>query len=143
MSRLDEVKSRINRNGDINDPDVPRPLLTLEEFFEGNDDFGSIGYNFYPDQPAPSEFYVLFKRIREKPEVANVLVEVSQHEIPDEWPSSDTIWIVTSAASDEILEWLGERFRPDDELWDGWTEHLTRETVEVPDGHRPVGVWWD
>jgi hypothetical protein len=56
---------RVNRDGDINDFSVARPLVGLEEFFEGNDDYGSIGYNFYPDQPAPSEFYALFKGIRD------------------------------------------------------------------------------
>ena len=50
MTKLDNLKTRINRNGDINDPAVPRPLVTLEEFFEGNDDYGSIGYNFFPNQ---------------------------------------------------------------------------------------------
>src|SRR5689334_4622956 len=85
---------RINCNGDINSPATPRPLVTLEEFFEGNNDPGSIGYNFYPDQPRPGEFYELFKQIRDHPEVSNVLVEVSQHEAPEEWPSTDTVWII-------------------------------------------------
>jgi hypothetical protein len=96
MPGLESLKLRINRNGDVNDLNVPRPIVTLEEFFEGNEDFGSIGYNFYPDQPAPPEFYELFQRIRERPDVANVLVEVSMQEMPDEWPSTDTVWILTS-----------------------------------------------
>ena len=142
MGALETLKARINRNGDVNDPDVPRPIVTLEEFFDGNDDYGSIGYNFYPDQPAPSEFYDLFKRIRGRPDVADVLVEVSQQEMPDEWPSTDTVWILTSAPLEEVASWLGERFQAD-EIWDGWTDHLVREPVDVPLHCRPVGVWWD
>jgi hypothetical protein len=142
MAALEILKARINRNGDINDPAVPRPIVTLEEFFEGNDDYGSIGYNFYPDQPAPSEFYDLFQRIRERRDVADVLVEVSQHEMPDEWPSTDTVWILTSASLEDLASWLGERFQADD-LWDGWTDHLIREPVDVPSNCRAVGVWWD
>ena len=142
MTALEKLKARINRNGDVNDPDVPRPIVTLEEFFEGNSEYGSIGYNFYPDQPAPSEFYEVFKQIRERPDVADVLVEVSQQEMRDEWPSTDTVWILTSASLQEVALWLGERFQAD-ELWDGWTDHLVREPVDVPLSYRPVGVWWD
>ena len=142
MSHLDNIRARINRNGDVNDPNVPRPIVTLEEFFEGNDDYGSIGYNFYPDQPAPQEFYAMFRQIRDKPEVADVLVEVSQHEMSSEWPSTDTVWVLTSASPDDVASWLGERFRAD-ELWDGWTDPLKREPVDVPAGYRPIGIWWD
>src|SRR5688500_8873122 len=116
MATLETLNARINRNGDVNDPAVPRPIVTLEEFFEGNDDYGSIGYNFYPEQPAPSEFYDLFKRIRERPNVADVLVEVTQQEMPNDWPSTDTVWILTAASLKEVASWLGERFQAD-ELW--------------------------
>jgi hypothetical protein len=142
MTALDILRARINRGGDFNDPVVPRPLVTLAEFFEGNGDHGSIGYNFYPDQPSPAEFYALFSGIALRPDVAKVLVEVSQQEMPDEWPSADTVWIFTSASLEEVTQWLGERFFPD-ELWDGWTDHIKREIVDVPVGTRPVGVWWD
>jgi hypothetical protein len=36
MSSAAHLKVRVNRNGPINDLRVPRPLLTLEEVFEGN-----------------------------------------------------------------------------------------------------------
>jgi hypothetical protein len=49
MTPLETLARRINRDGDINDRETPRPLLTLEEFLKGNSDYGSIGYNFYPD----------------------------------------------------------------------------------------------
>src|SRR5438128_350946 len=84
MTPLETLVRRINRNGNINDAQTPRPLLSLEEFFEGNDDYSSIGCNLYPDQPAPSEFYSIFRSIRERPDVADVLVEVNQHEVPEE-----------------------------------------------------------
>ncbi len=43
---LERLMKRINRNGNIKDRTTPRPLLTLEEFFIGNNDHASIGYNF-------------------------------------------------------------------------------------------------
>jgi hypothetical protein len=141
MTPLEKLTRRINRNGDINDPESPRPLLTLEEFFDANDDYSSIGYNLSPDQPAPAEFYALFRSIRERTNVADVLVEVSQHEDPAQWPSTDTVWIVTTASVEDVRGWLGERFRPD-EVWEGWTDR-PREEYAMPAHVRPVGLWWD
>jgi hypothetical protein len=142
MTPLERLKRRICEAGDINKPETARPLVSLEEFFEGNDDYGSIGYNFYPDQPSPSEFYELFKQIRSRPEVANVLVEVCQHEMSDEWPSTDTVWIITSASIDTLVTWLGERFRAD-EIFDGWTDHVRREAYQIEPGMKAIGIWWD
>lgn len=41
MTPLERVTRRVSANGDVNDLATPRPLLTLEEFFEGNDASGS------------------------------------------------------------------------------------------------------
>lgn len=133
---------RINRDGYINDFSVPRPLVTLEEFFEGNNDYGSIGYNFYPDQPAPSEFYELFKGIRERAEVADVRVEVKDFEDAERWPSTDTVWVITGESVEEVKGWLGERFAADDIIV-GFSEEYAIEKYDVPDGMEAIGVWWD
>jgi len=136
--------ARISRNGDINDAKVPRPLVTLEEFFEGNSDYGSIGYNFYPDQPAPADFYHLFKAIRDKPEVADVRVQVMDLEDPEGWPATNTVWIITSASVNDVKKWLGRRFRADDILI-GFSKviYYKIERYEVPKGMQAIGVWWD
>jgi hypothetical protein len=145
---------RINRNGDINDPATPRPLLMLEEFFDGNYDYGSIGCNFHQDQPATAEFYELFRQIRDRPDVETVLVQVSQHDSPVEWPFTDTVWIITSAAPATVSDWPGKRFAAD-ELVTGWDEMAicwpegeeaevqALEPYTVPAGMRPIGVFWD
>ena len=135
--------TRINRNGDINDSNVPRPLVTLEEFFKGNNDYGSIGYNFYPDQPDPADFFRLFKTIRNKSEVVDVLVEVKDIEDPEGWPSADTIWIITSASVDDVGKWLGQRFRADDILIGFSNVSYKIENYKVPGGMEALGVWWD
>jgi len=146
MSPREELLQRI---GNINDFDRPRPLVTLEEFFEGNDDWGSIGCNL-PDQPSPTEFYRLFASIRKRPDVADVRVQVQEMEDPEGWPSTDTIWIITRATPSEIREWLGERIAPDD-LVVGFPKPLSQpglvgyevEAYEVPEGMKAYGVWWD
>jgi hypothetical protein len=133
---------RISRNGDVNDPTTPRPLVTLEEFFDGNDDMGSIGYNFGARQPAPSEFYSFFKRIRARRDVADVRVEISQHDDPEAWPVTDTIWIVTSASDSDVSAWLGDRFAADD-LLNGLPPDRKFDALSIPAKMRAVGVWWD
>ncbi len=134
--------SRINIHGDINDPTTPRPLVTLEEFFQGNEDYGSIGYNFYPDQPAPSEFYDLFLKIRSRADVADVKVQVNDQVEPTDWPSTDTIWIITSASPSEVRSWLGNRFRPDEVLV-GFPTDGSLEPYDVPADMQAIGIWWD
>ena len=129
------------RIGEVNDFERPRPLVTLEEFFEGNRDFASIGYNFYPDQPSPADFFELFRGIRSKPTVAAVLVQVQDLEDPEGWPSTDTIWVITSSTSADITSWFGERFRPD-EILVGFPDSGV-EPFDVPAGHQAFGVWYD
>ncbi len=142
MTPLDLLVARINRGGRINDPTTPRPLVTLEEFFEGNSDYSSIGYNFHIDQPLPAEFYELFKQIRARSEVGNVRIQVSQHEDPEGWPSTDTVWIITRASPEDVADWLGERFRAD-ELIVGWPDAWPVETYSIPPGMQAIGAWWD
>lgn len=140
MTPHQRIVERINWHGDINRPATPRPVLSLEEFFEGNDDPGSIGYNLNPPV-GPQHFYQLLKGIRDRPDVADVLVEVTQHEAPAEWPSSDTIWVITSAAPDEVQEWMGDCYG--DDVYDGWVSDRTREPYQIPPSMRAVGIWWD
>jgi hypothetical protein len=138
LEARDKLLARI---GDINDFSRPRPLVTLAEFFEGNSDPGSIGYNL-PDPPPPQEFYRLLTAIAARPEVRDVRIEVKDLEDPDGWPSTDTIWIFTSAGLDTVRAWFPERLAPDE--WDV-VDRLdpSVEAYEVPTGSRAVSAWYD
>ena len=130
------------RIGDINDFSRPRPLVTLEEFFEGNDDPGSIGYNL-ADPPEPREFYELLRQLRDREDVRDVRIEVMDLEDPQDWPLTDTIWIITSAPPDTVRSWFPKRLAPS-EMLDGFAESLREtEAYEVPPGLRAVGAWYD
>jgi hypothetical protein len=116
--------------------------VTLEEFFDGNTDPGSIGYNL-PDPPKPKEFYDLLKRFLDRPEVSDVRIAVMDHEDLERWPSTDTIWIITSASPDQVRSWFPARLAPD-ETWDGFDKAAAKfEPYEVPKGMRAVGAWYD
>jgi hypothetical protein len=139
MNPRDRLLARI---GDINDFSRPRPLVTLEEFFDGNDDPASIGYNL-PDPPEPREFYKLLVQIRKRPDVGDVRIEVKDLEDPDGWPSTDTIWVITSALPQEVRSWFPERLAPD-EVVDGFAGSASSlETYSIPKGMRAVGIWYD
>lgn len=131
------------RIGDINDFDLPRPMVTVPEFFEGNDDPGSIGYNL-PDHPEPAEFHKLLTGMAAMPEVLDIRIEVKDLEDPDGWPATDSIWIVTTAPLDTVRTWFPEHLAPDE-----WVDHATIgveeavEPVPVPPGAHAVCAWYD
>ena len=62
MSPLERIRERVGRHGDVNDPETRRPLLTLEEFFEGNDSWGSIWCNLEAT-PGPAEIFEILAAI--------------------------------------------------------------------------------
>jgi hypothetical protein len=149
-ARYDAILKRIGKLAVY--PDVPpipykeyaeiqNPMLTLEEFFEGNDDGGSIWCNLQ-EAPEPDEVYTMLKAIRSRPEVDAVYIMVTQHDGPGSWPFSDTVWVVTSTDPDAVVEWLPEGFRPDD-CWEGVPDHFNVEAVPVPEGKKLVALWYD
>jgi hypothetical protein len=142
MTPLERVTERALRNGNPESRAVPTPLLTLEEFFEGNDSVGSIGCNLDP-MPEPGELYKILLTIRARPEVSDVRVQITCVDAPgEEWPFSDTLWIITSADAEAVEKWLPGRVAPN-EVWTGWLEGTAYEQVAVPDGHAPVAIWYD
>jgi hypothetical protein len=141
MTPHQRIADRVNRNGDVNDPATIRPLLTLSEFFEGNDDFGSIGCNLSPP-PGPAKFYEVLKAISARSDVADVRVQISMFDDPEMWPFSDTVWIITNAAPQTVAEWFDAAIRPDN-CSAGWTDGVSFEPVPVPEGMQAVACWWD
>jgi hypothetical protein len=129
------------RIGNINDFTRPRPLVTLREFFEGNDDPSSIGYNL-PDKPLPQDFYELLSAIAARPEVADVRIQVQDLEDPDGWPSTDTIWIFTSAGVDAVRTWFPDHMAPDELSVSGALD-ASIEAYDIPAGTRAIAAWYD
>lgn len=138
---LDARGRLLARIGNINDFTRPRPLVTLHEFFEGNDDPGSIGYNL-PSGPLPGDFYDLLSAIAARQEVADVRIEVKDLEDPDGWPSTDTIWIFTAAGVDTVRAWFPDDLAPD-ELTPSDALDDSIEAYEVPAGTRAIAAWYD
>jgi len=141
MEALQRITERVSRNGPPDDVDTPRPLLTIDEFFDGNASTGSIGCNLWPNTPSPGAFYDLFKRILARVDVKDIRVQVTTFDDP-EWPFSDTVYIMTTASPEEVAAWFDAGFAPD-EVFEGFNPDETYEEYVVPDGVRPIGCWWD
>ncbi len=97
------------------------PLLTLDEFFDGNDDEGSIGCNLI-DHPGIATFYQTLRQIEARADVQYVRVAISdlnEYETPElteemaTWPFSDTLFIATSAPAATIRRLL-QPLQPDE-----------------------------
>jgi hypothetical protein len=80
--------------------------------------------------------------IAARPQVSDVRVEVKDLEEPDGWPSTDTIWIFTSADLDTVRTWFPHHLAPDE--WNV-TDQLDSsvEAYPVPPGTRAVSAWYD
>jgi hypothetical protein len=139
MTPLERITERVTRLGHPDDEDTPRPLLSLAEFFDGNNEIGSIGCNLLPT-PDPKDFYELFRAIALRSDVADVRVQVTQFDVP-EWPFSDTVYVMTTATDEEVMGWFPASMKPD-ETWGGFVEQAYEPYV-VPDGMHPIGCWWD
>lgn len=139
MTHLDRITERVKRLGHPDEPDTPRPLLTIDEFFEGNTEVGSMGCNL-DSAPAPEAFYSLFRTIAQRPDVKDIRVQITAFDVP-EWPFSDTVYIMTSATPEEVAGWFPEHLKPD-ETWVGFVDQ-PYEPYQIPNGARPIGCWWD
>jgi hypothetical protein len=137
---LERISERVAAVGDIHDPATSRPLLTLDEFFDGNDVIGSIGCNLIPT-PTPAQFFEQLKSIAERQDVHDVRVQITMFDAP-EWPFSDTVWVITSAAPEEVIDWFDGPFRPD-ECRAGWPDGIGIESYPVPSDMKPIACWWN
>lgn len=93
----------------------PLPLVTLEDFFEGNEDPESIAINLLSANPSLNAhpgldyFYGVLKQIRALPEVQDVLVEILEIETAltydDAWPYAERVYFFTCAPEVEVERW--------------------------------------
>ena len=117
-----------------------RVLVTRQEFFEGNDDEGSIGCNLN-DHPGVAAFDDAFRQIEDIDGVADVYFAITEiDETYDSiWPFTDTAYIVTRLAP-SAFESVLRPLEPD-EIAAG-TESFANPP-EIPAGSQLIRVWWD
>jgi hypothetical protein len=130
---LASITAQNARPGDI--------IVSLENFFTGNDDRGSIGCNLGKEQPTISKFYEVLRDIRARPEVQDVLVRVCEFDDPSSWPYTDTVYILTSASLDQVQQWMAP-LKPD-EIYSEWMYGAPPKAPSLDPTVTPYSVWWD
>jgi hypothetical protein len=112
--------------------------VTMDDFFEGNNDMASIGVNLYPHQPGPQEFYEVFKEIKALEKTEDIYVRISDAE-EGEWFYTDAVYIVGNWTAEEIKE-IVKDLKPD-EIYEGW---MYGKPVNIPQTNNKVlSLWWD
>jgi hypothetical protein len=145
-AQSDETRRRalldaIRQQGGIDPSPAQSPVVSLEDFFEGNADMGSIGCNLIR-HPGVAAFYRALKQNREHPDVQNVLVGIREvEETEGVWPFSDSIYILTSLSNRKVARWL-KRLQPD-EVGDVPADWQPERLPEPLPGYRTLLAWWD
>ncbi|MFB9978087.1 hypothetical protein ACFSQQ_33340 [Mesorhizobium kowhaii] len=116
------------------------PLITLEQYFDGAEGEAGLLCNSH-EAPDNDMVLVAFKSIRDKPEVHDVRIAITQCDTK-EWPFSDKVVVITRASEDDVIGWLPSGFEPDD-TWEGDVDHLPAEKIEIPPGFRKLWLWYD
>jgi len=123
----------------------PPPVVSIEEFFEGNLQPQSIAPNL-TNHPGLAFFRERLLAIRSRSDVQTVLVNVYDLTdiilgVPDGWPGAENVHILTSAPEDVVQEWAS------DLLSDGAGEGLPYgEPYVAPKGSEAYRWWclsWD
>jgi hypothetical protein len=125
-------------------------VVSLDDFFEGNTDEQSIGVNLPADKHIGlAGFRSILQLIRQRPNVEEVFIELTEIPDPDEeadadlWPVACVAFIVTSANLNDVKTWVAP-FHPRD-VAEGWNVQSRVKTPllrnEGDSEMRPVRVW--
>lgn len=125
----------------VSDESGHEAVVGIEDFFDGNDDLGSIGANL-PQHPGLARFREVLSSIRNRADVSDLVVaiwEVDDREGGD-WPYAEKVYLATSADDEAVEAWF-QPLEPD-EIWEVQPETL-RPSPELAPGHRLLAAWWD
>lgn len=121
-------------------------LLTLDEFFDGNNDEASIAPNF-TEKPLIVEYYKSLKALADDPrnkaafaEIKDVNIYPDGHLRDDEWFYTDGIYFIGDLTPEEVVA-ATAHLMPDEV--DYCTDPRLKNLHEQYKGSKIVYVWWD
>jgi hypothetical protein len=85
--------------------DEPEPqVVSIDRFFDGNDDLGSIGCNLV-DHPGVDRFRQVLAGLLDRQDVEAVYALISELDPgEDSWPFTDTVAVVGSIPADKLRQ---------------------------------------
>lgn len=123
------------------------PVVTLDEYFVGNDDEESIAPNNWGyGRPSIQVIYSHFKEIESRADVQGVYVglhdEWSEALEDDElWPAAENVHVISSAPESEVQLWV-EGLEADG-VGTGWPYGEHKLSPKPKDGYTVYTVYWD
>jgi hypothetical protein len=121
-------------------PDLYGQILPIAEFFDGNDDPGSIGCNLHP-HPGISVFRDVLTGLLRRPDVEAVYAQISELDPGEKsWPFSDKV-LVAGEISAADLRSAVKSLQPD-EVGDA-NDFGVSPTITEKHGMPVLVVWWD
>ncbi len=117
--------------------------VSLETFFEGNDDIGSIAPNL-DDHPGPAQVYEVLRAVRARQDVLDVVVlvrmEADDYD-PTEWPFAEAVHVTTSAPADSFSA-AADSLDADPVTLGAWSDDVLSHPP-VPPSHHICTISWD
>lgn len=115
-----------------------RALVTVSEFFDGNDDLGSIGCNL-PNHPGLEHFRKVLSDLEGRADVEHVWMQIYDLEEGD-WPFSENVLIFGTVPISEVRQ-LSKSLDPSEisELRMDWVPSRARDLSEKS----YINLWWD
>jgi hypothetical protein len=116
------------------------PLVSIGQFFDGNDDLASIGCNLI-EHPGIEVFRDTFAGLVQRSDVEAVYAQIAELDPGDDfWPFADTVFVVGTVAVDEVRRALA-RLQPDqiDPADPSSVPAMIAEKHNAP----ILVVWWD
>ena len=115
-------------------------LVSIDEFFDGNDDLGSIGCNL-TEHPGIDAFRNIFEALKRRPDVEAIYARISELDPgPESWPFSDTVLVSGKIPPEELMRALAP-LEPDEIV------PAEEFSVEPPITSRHSSpallAWWD
>lgn len=114
-------------------------FVSVDEFFDGNKDTGSIGCNIFPDPPSLSDFYEILKKIELGEKTKTLAIRIADVDDVD-WFYTDAVYIVGAYNIREIKQ-LFEPLKPD-EVYEGLMYGTPANFPDV-NNSKSYSIWWD
>jgi hypothetical protein len=115
-------------------------FVSVADFFDGNEDTGSIGVNIYPEPPSLSEFHETLSKIENDGKTNSLLIRIADIEDCD-WFYSDMVFINGDYTLNEVKK-LFKSLKPD-EVYEGLMYNENPNNIPNLNGGKSYSIWWD
>ena len=112
-------------------------IVSIERFFDGNDDAASIGCNLM-EHPGMDVFRDVLTGLLRRTDVQAVYAQIAELDpAEDSWPFTDTVVVIGSIPLDELSQAVSV-LQPTDVGSDRDFSELAQKH-----GGRALAIWWD